>query len=93
MLFGELDSEPDGTVFVEQHTSIAIPWLQAKLMHYFLTLQLGSYEMSHGRIPIPEAVMPPDATPPEGLLEDDPRAIKLYEFVKKKREEFLSQNQ
>jgi hypothetical protein len=85
MLFGEVDNDDDG-MFIEQHTSISIPWLQAKLMHYFLSLQLGYYEMNHGKIAIPPSVEPPEAIPP-----DDTEASKwLHEFIRSKRAELLA---
>jgi hypothetical protein len=89
LTFGELDNDKDNNVFVNQHTSISIPWLQAKIMNYFLTLQLGVYEMGHGRIQIPPAVMPPEPEPPSGLLENDPAAKRIYEYVKKMRQELV----
>jgi len=90
--FGEVDNDPDGNAFIALHTSVALPWLQAKLAHYYLTLQLAIYEMKHGQIAIPDLVRPPEPDKPEGILEGDPYAIKVYEFVKKIREEFLSQS-
>ena len=90
LVFGELDNESDDTIFIQQHTSIAVPWLQAKIMHYFLTLQLGMYEKSHQPIAVPESLMPPDANPPEGAFKDDPQAKEVYDYIKKMRAEFVS---
>jgi hypothetical protein len=89
--FGELDNDPkDGKVFVDQHTAIAVPWLQAKLMNYFLTLQLGVYEMAHGKIAIPPAVMPPIPDPPHGDIAGDASAQQVFEYIAKVRKEFFS---
>lgn len=89
LVFGELDLQ-DGKLIIEQHTSMAMPWLQAKLMLYFLLLQVGVYEMSHGKIPIPTTVMPPEPTPPEGGMKDDPFARRVYEYIKRTREDFFA---
>jgi hypothetical protein len=88
VIFGELDFHDD-KLAVKQHTSIAMPWLQAKIMHYFLTLQLGVYEMSHGKIKVPSTVLPIEPQPPTGELENDPMAKQIYEYIKKVREQFL----
>jgi hypothetical protein len=88
LTFGELDNDPkDGRAFVDQHTAIAVPWLQAKIMHYFMTLQLGVYEMSHGKIPVPSAVMPPAPDPPPSDADDATRRV--IEYIAKAREEFV----
>ena len=55
-----------------------------------MTLQLGVYEMSHGKIPIPSAILPIEPAPPTGELENDPLAKQIYEYVKKTREQFLA---
>lgn len=89
-IFGELD-QSGGKPTVIQHTSIVQSWLQAKIMHYFFTLQLGAFEMLHGKIPVPPSVMPPEPTPPDGDLKDDPAAQQIYEYIKKVREVFLAQ--
>jgi hypothetical protein len=88
-MFGEVDSDEKG-LFVDQHTSISMPWLQAKIMHYYLTLQLGYYEIGHGKIQVPISVQPPEAEPPTGDLVNDASAMGLYEMVKAKRAELLA---
>src|ERR1700678_738157 len=85
LIFGEMEQQ-DGKIIVQQHTAIVESWLQVKIMHYWLTLQLAVYEFAHGTIPVPPSVMPPEPAPPEGLLKDDPSALRLYEFIKKTRE-------
>jgi hypothetical protein len=90
LIFGEIEPHPDGTIAVLQHTAIVQSWLQAKLMHYWLTLQLAIYEQAHGTIPVPMSVMPPEPTPPEGNLKDDPATQKAYEYIKKAREQFFT---
>jgi hypothetical protein len=87
--FGELDNDPrDGNAFVDQHTSIAVPWLQAKLMNYFLTLQLGVYQMGHGKIAIPQPVMPPMPDPPTSDAPGDV-SRQVFEYILKVRKEFF----
>src|SRR5690242_17810640 len=59
ILFGELDVQPnketgDNELIIDQHTAITIPWIQAKLAIYFLTLQVGIHEMTNGKLRIPK---------------------------------------
>lgn len=88
MTFGELDVRK-GNVIIEQHTAISITWLQAKIMLYFLGLQIAVHEMANGTIRIPKEVFPPEPTPPSGDLENDPIALKVYEHIKAEREKLL----
>jgi len=82
-----LDNDPkDNKPFIEQHTSIAVPWLQAKLMSYFLTLQVGVYEIQHGSIVVPPALMPPSVDLP---TDQDPTQKSVYEYIAQKREQFF----
>lgn len=89
MVFGELDLR-DGKGFVRQHTAMTVGWVQAKLMIYFLSLQVYVHELTEGKIAIPPGALPPEPTPPVEDLENDPIAIQVYEQIKKVREEFMA---
>jgi hypothetical protein len=89
MVFGQLDWRDDHFA-VEQHTAITVAWLQAKLILYYLSIQVGVYEMSHGKIPIPLGAMPSEPPPPVGEQVNDPVINQMYEYMKKMREEFLA---
>ena len=88
-IFGEMEQQSDGSIIVQQHTAIVLSWLQAKIMYYFLGMQLGAYELAHGKIPIPPSVMPTEPAPPTGNL-DTPDTRILYEFMKKFRKQFIA---
>ncbi len=92
IIFGELDVLPDnpGEIVVEQHTAITVPWLQAKLALYYLSLQVAVHELSHEPIRVPQSLIPADPTRPTGDLADDPIALKVYETIKAEREKFLA---
>jgi hypothetical protein len=90
LLCGELDWSPTGDLMVEQRTALVVSWLQAKIMAYFIALHVGIHEMTHGKIQVPAAILPPEPTPPTGDLENDPIAIQVYEYVKKAREHFIA---
>lgn len=89
LMFGELDPQEGKTVM---HTGMSIPWLQAKLMMYYLVLHVGLFELTHQKITIPPSLIPAEPEPPSGDLKDDPIAQKVYEFITKQREHFLAQS-
>jgi Protein of unknown function (DUF3467) len=86
MVFGEIDL-PKMTV--QQHTAMTITWQQAKIMHYFLMVNIGVHEMSHGKIPIVPSILPPEPAPPSGDLANDPGAHAVYEYIKQLRQAFV----
>lgn len=88
-IFGELDFTDEGKPFVQQHTSIAIPWLQAKIFLYFLALQVGAHELQHGKIMIPASVLPPKPPLPEGELASDPLAMAVHSHAQKMWDMFI----
>jgi hypothetical protein len=58
LIFGLLD-QSNNKQTVRQHTAISIPWVQAKLLLYFLEVNIGAYEADYGVIRVPAAVTPP----------------------------------
>jgi hypothetical protein len=89
ILFGELD-QGEGKAAIEQHTAITIPWATAKLMRYYLDLNISFYESENGRIKIPPRVLPPEPDPLPQELENDPQAKAASELVRKMRNEFIA---
>ena len=55
ILFGEFFGR---TKSVDWHTSITIPWAQAKLMAYYLQVNLAIHEANHGHVRVPSQVQP-----------------------------------
>jgi hypothetical protein len=69
---------------VDWHTDVTIPWAQAKLMHLYLGINLGLYELENGKINVPPGVLPPVmASPPSGIDTSKPHALETFEFVQK----------
>ena len=58
MTFGILDQSVTPMQIV-QHTSINLPWLQVKLLSYYLNLAIAIQECLNGKIVVPPVVMPP----------------------------------
>lgn len=89
ILFGELNQSFE-TLTVDQHTSVTMTWLEAKLLLHYLSVQLAAYEIGNGKIVVPQAILPPEPPPP--TLEqqnEDPKALQVYETLIKMRREFV----
>lgn len=59
VIFGMLDQSvvPNRVL---QHTSVTVPWAQAKLFLYYLEVALYLHELQNGKVLIPPAIRPPD---------------------------------
>jgi hypothetical protein len=73
LIFGETD-QLQGPGTIVQHTSVSVSWLQAKLMAYFLQVNLAIYENQNGPIRIPNAVLPPPPPATEAVEDETARA-------------------
>ncbi len=89
LVFGELDWPTGGNLVVQQHTAMTLSWLQAKILQYFLSLNVEAHEMQYGKIKVPASVMPPEAQRPTGDLANDPASRRLYELIETKRKQFI----
>src|SRR5712692_7318013 len=56
--FGEVMQLPGQDPYIEQHTSITLSWLEAKLAVLFLAVNVATQEKRFGTIPIPEGLIP-----------------------------------
>jgi hypothetical protein len=86
LTFGHLEQSL-GPNNIVQTTAITIPWAQAKVLHYFLTLHLIGHEAELGRIVIPAGIigeLPKEA--PVGVNKDG------YQKVLKFLEQFMTEN-
>jgi hypothetical protein len=89
-IFGQLD-QSEGRLRVVAHSAITVPWIQVKLMTYWLRGQIEAHEKVNGKINIPLAVLPPPLPPlTEELKKSDPNAEAIYEVFNKLRHEFLA---
>ena len=89
MIFGQLDLTRKPPT-VEYHTAIAVPWLQAKIMSYYLQANLALYESEHGRLMIPPGVHPPPLEPMAEEHKSNPAALEARAFIEKLRKELIS---
>jgi hypothetical protein len=77
LIFGQLN-QAKGTSVVEQHTAMSVSWLEAKLLAYFLTVNLVLHQTQNGEVKVPASVIPPrpDASNPE--LDDTVKNMLVY---------------
>jgi hypothetical protein len=57
LVFGQLDQSLAQNAVV-QHTAIALPWPQIKIMLYLLQINLAVHEQLNGRVHVPGGVIP-----------------------------------
>lgn len=89
IIFGEYSRRAAGT---EWHTSITLPWAQAKLMAYYLGINIAAHELRAGLIRIPDSMRP--AQPPPPLVspqsgKEDPDAQAFFKMVSEHHQKFL----
>jgi hypothetical protein len=89
LVFGQLD-QSRGSLRVEQHTAITLSWTQAKLMLYYLQLNITGYEFDNGKISIRKDLIPPPVPSLTPEQENDPHFLQLVELFRILREQFVS---
>jgi hypothetical protein len=85
LIFGEWSSRVN---LVDWHTSITVPWAQAKLIQYYLAINVEAHERMQGKIPFPASMIPPEPPPPDpndatGAAQD------FYDMVMRHRKHFI----
>lgn len=88
VIFGALDLR-GGKITIEQHTSVTMSWVQAKLLSFFLNVNLVAHEAENGKIKIPSKMLPPMPPLPREL-ENNPQVKAVVEVIRKMREEFIA---
>lgn len=91
LVFGELDQLGGAIDAVEQHTSVTLPWALAKVLHYYLTLQIYAHELEDAKIEIPKRVLPPEVPPLGEDLANNPLAVKIADFAIKLRRQLTGE--
>ena len=81
ILFGEWFER---TKVTEWHTSITVPWAQAKLMAYHPDLNIAAHELKNGAIEIPTQLIPPEAPVPSKDTDPD-----IFKLIQEHRKRFL----
>jgi len=87
LIFGEYSDQDKA---VEWHTSMTIPWAQAKLLQYYLQINIEAYEAEHGKVRVPSSMLPLEQPPPPSESET-PLNKMVYEIVRRHREKFIQE--
>lgn len=83
MIFGEFSGRLSA---VEWHTSITVPWAMAKLMSYYLQINVAARELRAGKIEVPRSMIPPGPPPPPP---SDPLEKAIFEMIQEHRKKLL----
>lgn len=86
LIFGEF-SQRSGSV--RWHTSITMPWAQAKILSHYLQVNIAVWELHNGPIKVPDAMIPPPLPPLTPEQEKDPAAKALFETIKAYQDPFV----
>ena len=87
VIFGELSPANQA---VEWHTSITLPWAQAKLMAYYLGINIAAHEAHNGKVGVPEVMLPPEPPPIAEADKDNPSVKALVEFINESHARFIA---
>ena len=71
IIFGQLD-QASGIAEIKQHLAVTIPWAQAKLLLYWLRVQVEVVELESGKIQIRKDLIPPEPPALTPEQENDP---------------------
>ncbi len=87
LIFGQLDQSTN-PVITEQRAAITIPWRQAKILNYLLSIHIRAHELDNSRITIPQSIVPPDPVSTDESISMEP----LYEYMRKLRIEMFGED-
>ena len=86
ILFGEWSARANEVTW---HTSMTVPWAQAKLMAFYLAVNVAAHEIEHDtKVKIPVGMLPPEVPP--ATDQDTPMTKALRQMFREQREKFLS---
>jgi hypothetical protein len=64
IIFGQL-AQTGAKKAVDWHTAVTMTWAEAKLVSFFLRVNIAIYEAQYGIIKVPASMLPPLPPPPE----------------------------
>jgi hypothetical protein len=91
ILFGQLNRSPSGgKTAIDWTTAVTMAWAQAKMLSYYLRVNLAIYEAIHEVIKVPAGMLPATITAPNDL-ETNPVSKKVFEAAQKIRQELMDE--
>jgi len=88
ILFGQARPFPPDPSSVDWRAAVTLPWVTAKLLSYYLQINLKIYESEHGEVEIPVTMLPPVPGPKDS---EATNRNDIVDFVEKLRAELLSE--
>jgi hypothetical protein len=83
VLFGQLEQHT-GKEVIDWHTAVTLPWMQVKILIYYLRVNLAVHELASGPLWVHPNVTPQKPQPPPAeVVESNPLAPQTYEAVLK----------
>ncbi len=73
-IFGQLLTNEHNEVVIEQHTSVAMPWTQAKIACFHMAINIIGWEQQYGPIRLPPQALP-SAMGLTEMARNDPRVL------------------
>jgi hypothetical protein len=93
ILFGQLEQH-SGSAVIDWHTAVTIPWMHAKVLIYFMRVNMVFHELGpSGTIKVHPNVKPPKPVPPsEQEKKDTPGAEEIYKAITKLHAEMFGES-
>lgn len=88
LTFGLLD-QTTSPLTVRQHTTMNVPWTQAKIMAFYVAANVLIHEHTHGPIKLTTPLLPPKASDMEIEMFKTPEGKKLAEQLDELRSNLL----
>ena len=90
VIFGQLEQHT-GQTRIDWHTAVTMPWAQAKLLSYYIRLNIAQHEIQFGGLKSPPSITPARPSPPAGKLKGNPDELQFYEMAKAIHEEMFAE--
>lgn len=87
LIFGQVDLSKSA---IEQHTAMALPWPHAKLVAYYMLINVAVHQAQNGTIVIPPSVLPPRPNPLDPSVE--PVGKRVVEYLAWIYDQFFGDN-
>lgn len=75
---------------IEQHTAIILSWPEAKLLLYWIQINVALFEKENGKIKIPTNALPPEVSDPPPDPFNTPEGRAAFDVMRKMRADFLA---
>lgn len=89
IVFGQLNQH-SGNRTVDWHTAVTMAWAEAKMLSYFLRVNLAIYEAQQGTVKVPVSMLPSTIVSPDDI-EDNPVSKKIFDTVQAIRTELMDE--